>query len=207
MPTHVAIQPGNHYPQPGYTVQIDKEGKWTATQIFLCHRSSAVRLMPRPGTVHPEIPFIAVSQVAANFTEAASGVELNDIGNIAAPSGPVPTLAGEGLSAKRHRALGAVVDRREHRELFEIRVPDGFLEVQVRASLANFEPGFLLKDGANFVLNYVSKVILGMVSPLLGLVTSYQEQIEWHLRIVSLLVGLLVCILSLVSMVRKLRRR
>ena len=94
MPTHVAIQPGNHYPQPGYTVQIDKEGKWTATQIFLCHRSSAVRLMPRPGTLHPEIPFIAVSQVAANFTEAASGVELNDIGNIAAPSGPVPTLAG-----------------------------------------------------------------------------------------------------------------
>ena len=91
--------------------------------------------------------------------------------------------------------------------VFEIRVPDGFLEVQVRASLANFEPGFLLKDGANFVLNYVSKVILGMVSPLLGLVTSYQEQIEWHLRIVSLLVGLLVCILSLVSMVRKLRRR
>ena len=69
MPTHVAIQPGNLYPQPGYTVQIDKEGKWTATQIFLCHRTSAARLMPRPGTAHPEIPFIAVSQVTANFTE------------------------------------------------------------------------------------------------------------------------------------------
>ena len=25
--------------------------------------------MPRPGTAHPEIPFIAVSQVSANFTE------------------------------------------------------------------------------------------------------------------------------------------
>jgi len=56
-------------------------------------------------------------------------------------------------------------------------------------------------------LDYVSKAILGMASPLLGLVTSYQEQIEWHLRVASLLVGLLVGILSLVGMVRKLRRR
>ena len=39
--------------------------------------------------------------------------------------------------------------------VFEIRVPDGFVEVQVRASLTNFEPGFLLKDGADFVLNYI----------------------------------------------------
>ena len=39
--------------------------------------------------------------------------------------------------------------------VFEIRVPDGFVEIQVRASLTNFEPGFLLKDGADFVLNYI----------------------------------------------------
>jgi hypothetical protein len=69
MPRHVAIQPGRLYPQPGYSVQIDKEGKWTATQIFLCHRSSAIALMPRPGTIHPEINFIQVSQVTASFTE------------------------------------------------------------------------------------------------------------------------------------------
>lgn len=69
MPEHIAIQPGRLYPQPGYTVQIDREGKWTATQIFLCHRDSAVKLMPRPGTAHPEIPFIAVSQATAAFTE------------------------------------------------------------------------------------------------------------------------------------------
>jgi hypothetical protein len=56
-------------------------------------------------------------------------------------------------------------------------------------------------------IDYVSKAILGMVSPLLGLVTSYQEQIEWHLRAASLLVGLLVGIMSLVSMVRKIRRK
>ena len=56
-------------------------------------------------------------------------------------------------------------------------------------------------------IDYVSKAIIGLASPVLGLVTSYQEQIEWHLRIASLLVGLLVGILSLVSMVRKLRRK
>jgi len=56
-------------------------------------------------------------------------------------------------------------------------------------------------------IDYVSKAIVGTVSPLLGLVTSYQEQIEWHLRVTSLLVGLLVGILSLVSMIRKLRRK
>ena len=56
-------------------------------------------------------------------------------------------------------------------------------------------------------IDYVSKAIIGMASPVVGLVTSYQEQIEWHLRIASLLVGLLVGVMSLVSMVRKLRRR
>lgn len=39
--------------------------------------------------------------------------------------------------------------------VFEIRVPDGYTEVQVRASLTNFEPGFLLKDGPDYVLNYI----------------------------------------------------
>ena len=56
-------------------------------------------------------------------------------------------------------------------------------------------------------IDYVSKAFIGMTSPLLGLVTSYQEQIEWHLRVGSLLVGLLVGIMSLVSMVKKMRRR
>ena len=69
MPDHVSIEAGRLYPQPGYSVQIDKEGKWTATQVFLCHRNSAVALMPRPGSAHPEIPFIAIFQVSASFTE------------------------------------------------------------------------------------------------------------------------------------------
>jgi hypothetical protein len=42
---------------------------------------------------------------------------------------------------------------------------------------------------------------------MLGLITSFQEQIEWHLRIASLLVGLAVGLMSLVAMVRKWRGR
>ena len=56
-------------------------------------------------------------------------------------------------------------------------------------------------------IDYVSKALIGTASPLLGVVTSYQEQIEWHLRVASLLVGLAVGIMSLIAMVRKLRRR
>ena len=56
-------------------------------------------------------------------------------------------------------------------------------------------------------LDYVSKVIVGIASPVVGVLTSFQEQIEWHLRISSLVVGLAVCVMSLVAMVKKLRRR
>ena len=69
MPRHVAIQPGRLYPQPDYTIQIDKEGKWTVTQIYMCHRSSTLSLMPRPGSIHPEVPFVSISQVTAAITE------------------------------------------------------------------------------------------------------------------------------------------
>jgi hypothetical protein len=56
-------------------------------------------------------------------------------------------------------------------------------------------------------LDYVSKAIVGIASPVLGVITSYQEQIEWHLRVASLCVGLAVGIMSLVSMARKWRGR
>ncbi len=69
MPTHVAIQPGQLYPQPDYSVAVDREGKWTAAQVFLCHRESITRLMPRPGTPHPEIPFILVDNATAQVGE------------------------------------------------------------------------------------------------------------------------------------------
>jgi hypothetical protein len=42
---------------------------------------------------------------------------------------------------------------------------------------------------------------------MVGVITSYQEQIEWHLRVASLCVGLFVGVMSLVSMVKKMRGR
>jgi hypothetical protein len=59
----------------------------------------------------------------------------------------------------------------------------------------------------NIDIEYTAKAIVGIASPVLGVITSFQEQIEWHLRIASLLVGLAVGILSLVAMARKMRRR
>ena len=56
-------------------------------------------------------------------------------------------------------------------------------------------------------IDYVSKAIVGIASPVVGVITSFQEQIEWHLRVASLCVGLAVGIMSLVAMVKKLRRR
>jgi uncharacterized BrkB/YihY/UPF0761 family membrane protein len=56
-------------------------------------------------------------------------------------------------------------------------------------------------------LDYLFKAIVGIASPVMGVITSFQQEIEWHLRIASLVVGLLVGLMSLVSMVRKLRKR
>jgi hypothetical protein len=69
MPHHVSIQPGVLYPQPDYSLSVDREGKWTATQVFLCHRNSITKLMPRPGTAHPEVSFITVDTATAKVTE------------------------------------------------------------------------------------------------------------------------------------------
>ena len=56
-------------------------------------------------------------------------------------------------------------------------------------------------------IDYVRNAIIGTASPVLGVITSYQEQIEWHLRLTSLLVGLAVGVLSVIAMWRKLRRK
>ena len=69
MPKHIAIQQGQLYPQPNYSLAVDREGKWTATQVFLCHRNSITKLMPRPGTPHPEISFISVANASAQVSE------------------------------------------------------------------------------------------------------------------------------------------
>lgn len=56
-------------------------------------------------------------------------------------------------------------------------------------------------------IDYITKAFVGIASPLLGVITSLQEQVEWTLRVASLVVGLVVGIMSLVSMVKKMRGR
>jgi hypothetical protein len=56
-------------------------------------------------------------------------------------------------------------------------------------------------------IDYVCKAIVGIASPLVGVVTSLQEQIEWTLRVSSLVVGLAVGVMSLVSMAKKLGKK
>ncbi|HBE23263.1 MAG TPA: hypothetical protein DDW21_07455 [Verrucomicrobiales bacterium] len=59
----------------------------------------------------------------------------------------------------------------------------------------------------NIDIDFITKAIVGIASPVVGVITSFQEQIEWHLRVSSLCVGLAVGVMSLVSMFKKLRRR
>ncbi len=56
-------------------------------------------------------------------------------------------------------------------------------------------------------IRFALEAVAGTASPVLGVITSFQEQIEWHLRIASLAVGLLVGVLSAVSLWKKLKRR
>lgn len=56
-------------------------------------------------------------------------------------------------------------------------------------------------------IEHVARAVVGIASPVMGVITSFQEQIEWHLRIVSLVVGLAVGLLSLAAMLRKWRKR
>jgi hypothetical protein len=46
--------------------------------------------------------------------------------------------------------------------------------------------------------------VAGTVAPALGVITSFQEQLEWGLRMTSLTIGVLVGLLSLFRLLRKL---
>lgn len=54
---HVGIQPGILYPQPDYEADIDDQGKWTVSQLYLCHKRSLVELRPKTRSVHPDLEF------------------------------------------------------------------------------------------------------------------------------------------------------
>ncbi len=45
--------------------------------------------------------------------------------------------------------------------------------------------------------------IAGTVAPALGVITSFQEQVEWGLRMTSLTIGIVVGLLSLFKLLKK----
>ena len=69
MATHIRIDPGILYPQPDHTIEVDHEGKWTIAQVFLCHRDSVAKLMPKIGTAHPDAPFVRLTRAVARTAE------------------------------------------------------------------------------------------------------------------------------------------
>jgi hypothetical protein len=106
MPRHVSIQPGKLYPQPDYSVAVDREGKWTATQVFLCHRNSITKLMPRPGTPHPDIPFISVDNATAQVSEGdIAQITCNYAGTDNTSNDPNKTSYSLGLSLSEEPLL------------------------------------------------------------------------------------------------------
>lgn len=46
--------------------------------------------------------------------------------------------------------------------------------------------------------------VAGTVAPALGVITSFQEQLEWSLRMTSLTIGIIVGLLSLFKLLKKL---
>lgn len=46
--------------------------------------------------------------------------------------------------------------------------------------------------------------VAGTVAPALGVVTSFQEQLEWGLRMTSLTIGIIVGLISLYRLFKKL---
>jgi hypothetical protein len=48
-----------------------------------------------------------------------------------------------------------------------------------------------------------TKGIVGTATPILAVLTSFQEQVEWYLRVAGLIGALIVSILTIVSLLRK----
>jgi heme A synthase len=45
--------------------------------------------------------------------------------------------------------------------------------------------------------------IIGTIAPAVGFVTSFQEQLEWGMRMTSLFIGIIVGLLSLLKLIKK----
>lgn len=52
----------------------------------------------------------------------------------------------------------------------------------------------------------IAKCIAGIFAPVLAITTSFQNDLEWWLRIVALLSGITVSVLSIASLIKNLRK-
>jgi hypothetical protein len=169
MPRHISIQPGRLYPQPNYSLAVDREGKWTASQVFLCHRNSITRLMPRLGTPHPEIDFIAVDNVTAKVSEGdIAEITCNYAGTDNNDNDPIKTTYSLGLSLTEEPILS-------HKKFRDI--PDEEKEAlqAIISGKDKDESGGLYKDKVTSVLGLkaLEKILRGQTS-------YYSPKVVWR---------------------------
>lgn len=97
----------------------------------------------KPRTIILSLVAIAAVATVAAFPPVETGTRLGNLSSDSKVITPADDINQPGVTTK------------DGFPVFQIRVPEGYVEVQVRASLTNFEPGFLLKDGGDYVLNYI----------------------------------------------------
>ena len=69
MSAHLGINEAELYPQPGGSVHIGKDGKWTGQEVFHIDRASAAEFAPRPGAAHPDFPWMTIDSTDIQFPE------------------------------------------------------------------------------------------------------------------------------------------
>jgi hypothetical protein len=74
-------------------------------------------------------------------------------------------------------------------------------------SHSSYQPGDL-NSGASIMDANASMLrgFTGVVAPILAIVTSFQTELEWWLRVTALVAGILVSLLSIVSLLKNLRK-
>ena len=65
----------------------------------------------------------------------------------------------------------------------------------------HYSAGSGFVDGSSIVRGFT-----GVVAPMLAIVTSFQTELEWWLRVGALLSGICVSVLSIVSLIRNMRK-
>lgn len=90
---------------------------------------------------HPTLSLVAIS--LALFSLIALGARLGNLNSNSEVYTPNDEINASSVTTK------------DGFPVFEIVVPDGWTEIQIRATTRNFEPGFLVQRNGGFVLNYV----------------------------------------------------